>query len=99
MIAMILALILAVFSPAKAEIAIVTIPAKPNYAPTNNAENHWAAFNAGCMCDDCYWVECSREAAEEFDALFNSYEVKRAKNGAMMIRRGNSGPYKFARKA
>jgi hypothetical protein len=34
----------------------------------------------------------------EFTNLFNSYEVKRAKNGALMIRRGNSGPYKFCKK-
>jgi hypothetical protein len=45
-----------------------------------------------------YHAEAMQEYADEFTALFNSYETKRAKNGAMMIRTGNVGSYKFARK-
>lgn len=52
--------------------------------------------------DDAEWNEYHAEAyaeyADEFTALFNSYETKRAKNGALMIRSGNSGSYKFAKK-
>lgn len=47
---------------------------------------------------DEYHALAYNEYADEFTALFNSYEVKRAKNGAMMIRVGNSGSYKFAKK-
>src|SRR5687767_13991446 len=72
----------------------VAIPSMPNYAPTVstivlNDEEEWAEYHA----------EAVTEYADEFTALFNSYEVKRAKNGALMIRSGNSGSYKFARKA
>lgn len=45
-----------------------------------------------------YHAEAVAEYADEFTALFNSYETKRAKNGAMMIRQGNSGSFKFAKK-
>lgn len=52
-------------------------------------EQEWAAYHAEAMA----------EYADEFTALFNGYETKVAKNGRMMIRTGNAGPYKFARKA
>ena len=47
---------------------------------------------------EAYHTEAYEEYADEFTALFNSYEIKRAKNGALMIRRGNSGSFKFAKK-
>lgn len=46
-----------------------------------------------------FWQDSFEEHADEFTALFNSYEVKRAKNGALMIRQGDSGSYRFARKS
>jgi hypothetical protein len=45
-----------------------------------------------------YYFDALDEYMEEFTALFNSYETKRASNGAMMIRTGNAGSFKFARK-
>lgn len=72
-----------------ADVAIVTIPAKPElppYVEDNDAE--W---------DDYQW-DAYEEYAAEFTALFNSYETKRARNGALMIRKGNSGSYRFAKK-
>lgn len=45
-----------------------------------------------------YEFEAYQEYADEFTALFDSYETKRAKNGALMIRQGNSGSFKFAKK-
>lgn len=45
-----------------------------------------------------YYVDAYNEYADEFTALFNSYETKRASNGALLIRTGNSGRYKFAKK-
>ncbi len=69
-------------------------------------------ISAECLCDraeclECNWSEESEwamyhaeavaEYASEFDALFNSYDVKVAKNGRTMIRSGNTGPYKFAK--
>lgn len=56
----------------------------------------------GCMSIDREYEEFHADAVkeyeDEFTALFNSYEMKRAKNGALMIRRGNSGSYKFCKK-
>lgn len=92
---------------------VVIIPPMPNYAPNpvTNGEIQWdtymsgevvndvvAEYEDGCMCDDCYHAEVFGEALMEFNALFNSYEVKRARNGALMIRSGNSGSFKFAKK-
>lgn len=45
-----------------------------------------------------YYREAEAEYADEFTALFNSYETKRAKNGALMIRQGDSGSYRFAKR-
>lgn len=69
----------------------MVIPVMPDYAPEimEDEEYEWAAYNA----------EACAEYADEFTALFNSYEVKRARNGALMIRSGNAGSFKFARKA
>lgn len=47
---------------------------------------------------DIYHEEAYNEYTQMFDELFSSYEVKKAKNGAMMIRVGNSGSFKFAKK-
>ncbi len=51
--------------------------------------------------DDVEWAEYHADAmaeyADEFTALFNSYEVKRAKNGRIMVRTGDTGSFKFAR--
>lgn len=67
----------------------VFVPAKPATQPE-------------CTCDKCEWDayygEAYSEYVDEFTALFNSYETKRAKNGALMIRQGNSGSYRFAKK-
>ena len=38
------------------------------------------------------------EHEEAFTALFESYETKWSKNGRLMIRQGNAGPYKFVKK-
>lgn len=55
-----------------------------------------------CGTDEMEWDAFHREAEaeyiDEFTALFNSYEVKRAKTGALMIRQGSSGSFKFAKK-
>ena len=73
---------------------IIAIPAPvaiPNAAALieEDEQAEWSAYHAEAMA----------EYADEFTALFNSYETRIAKNGRMMIRTGNSGPYKFARKA
>lgn|SRR5690606_4224436 len=71
---------------------VMVIPPMPSFSPAEYAEEieilEW----------DEYWCESFMEHADEFTALFNSYETKRAKNGAMMIRKGNSGSYRFAKK-
>lgn len=76
--------------PAHTPSAVVIIPAKPQVSPTVHIteDDEWRMF-----ADEAYW-----ENWEAFTALFNSYETKVAKNGAMMIRQGNSGSFKFAKK-
>jgi hypothetical protein len=64
----------------------------------------WECTCSHIECEECvddwagYHAEAMAEYADEFTALFNSYETKRAKNGAMMIRVGDSGSFKFAKK-
>lgn len=54
-----------------------------------------------CTCDLCEWQGYYSDAysdyADEFTALFDSYETKWAKNGRLMIRSGSSGRYSFAK--
>jgi hypothetical protein len=52
-------------------------------------EQEWQHFHA----------EAYDEYAAEFTALFNSYDVKWAKNGRLMLREGDSGPYKFVKRS
>lgn len=67
---------------------------------------NWArpqdSVTAAPTSDDQEWELYSQEAyydyVSEFTALFNSYETKRASNGRIMIRSGNSGSFKFAKK-
>lgn len=96
MIRVILTLLLAVFGPAFQAGEIVE---------THGA---WECLCGHSVCEWCslsdaeQWNEFHADAydeyAAEFTALFDSYEVKHAKNGAIMIRRGNSGSFRFARK-
>lgn len=64
----------------------------------------WECKCSHIECDYCvnewdaYHADAYAEYEDEFTALFNSYETKVAKNGAMMIRKGNSGSFKFAKK-
>lgn len=90
-IALVIRVLIALVMPSAEAAPVVVIPAKPQYSPT-------VITRQDCLCDDCCYEEAYVEYFDEFTALFNSYEVKRAKNGAMMIRRGNSGSYRFARK-
>jgi hypothetical protein len=69
--------------------------------------NSWECTCIHNVCDWCgdrdeqEWSEFNADAFEEyeseFDALFNSYETKRAKNGRLLIRQGNCGRYSFAK--
>lgn len=64
-----------------------SIPASVN-VQTSNDEREWSEFHA-----DAY-----DEHADEFTALFNSYETKWSKNNRLMIRSGAAGSFKFAAK-
>lgn len=72
----------------------------------------WDFHNWECECthiecrwceDEFTWVDFNEAAyedyADEFTALFNSYETKWSKNNRLMIRSGNSGSYRFVAKA
>ena len=64
---------------------------RPISAPLTEEDEdayEWSEFHA-----DAY-----AEYADEFTALFNSYEMKRAKNGAMMIKRAGDKSFKFCKK-
>lgn len=84
MIALILTLLIQAISLGVSTSAMVVIP---NVVFVSE-EQEWAE----------YYSEAYNEYADEFTALFNSYETKVAKNGALMIRKGNSGSYTFAKK-
>lgn len=75
------------------DVTPAVIPPMPNYAPVVIP-----SCKKECACWDCYWIEAANEYADEFTALFNSYEVKRAKNGAMMIRRPGEKSFKFCKR-
>jgi hypothetical protein len=89
-IALVLQAFMSLVTPGNSD--VVVIPPMPQDAP------HITVIDA----DDYGWAEYYTEAydeyADEFTALFNSYEIKRAKDGRLMIRRGNSGSFKFAKK-
>ena len=71
----------------------VTIPPMPTYAP------RVISVEAECLCDECCHAQAVNEFTDEFTALFNSYETKWSKNGRLMIRKGNSGSYRFVKRA
>lgn len=88
-LALVLQVLISLIVPANSE-AVVIIPAMPQQSPViiDQEDYEWSE----------YYADAFEEYADEFTALFNSYETKVAKNGAMMIRRGNSGSFKFAKK-
>lgn len=70
-------------------IGFVAFPALPvSTVIEENEAMEWAMF----------WHESYEEHEDAFTALFNSYEIKTSKNGRVMIRQGNSGSFKFAKK-
>lgn len=68
--------------------ALWTGESSAQHAPDMTEEQEWQAFHADAV----------QEHSEAFTALFDSYETKWSKNGRLMIRQGNNGPYKFAGK-
>lgn len=73
-------------------IGALSIPAHTvtaQHAPDSASEEHeWEAFHA-----DAY-----AEYAAEFDALYSALETRWSKNGRLMMRTGDSGPYKFVKR-
>lgn len=84
LIAYVLAAITALLGT-NADVQVTVIPA---VVPAISEAQEW----------EDYRDEYAAHYADVFTELFNSYETKVAKNGAMMIRRGNSGSFKFAKK-
>lgn len=71
---------------APATSAVVTIPAT---SQSMTEAEEW----------DAYHAEAVSEYSAEFTALYRGYETKWSKNGRLMIRTGDSGPYKFVKRA
>lgn len=69
-------------------IGLISFPSLPAPNVVEVSTDEWSEFHA-----DAY-----EEYASEFEALFNSYETKWAKNGRLMIRQGDSGSFKFVKK-
>jgi hypothetical protein len=71
-------------------LGFISAPALPISIPSVESvdEFEWSEFHADAM----------QEYEDEFTALFNSYETKWSKNGRLMIRQGDSGSFKFAKK-
>jgi hypothetical protein len=88
MIALIVIMVLKLISFGPTTTEPIIIPPMPSYSPAINEAQEWAEYER----------EAYDEYAEEFTKLFKSYETKRASNGAMLIRRGNSGKYSFAKR-
>jgi hypothetical protein len=61
----------------------------PSVVESASIEVTWSEFHADAV----------EEYVDEFTALFNSYETKWSKNGRLMIRQGDAGSFKFAKKA
>lgn len=73
---------------------VTVIPAKPaympdSYAPELDEETEW----------DLYKLEAYYDYCDEFDAIFNAVEFKRAKNGRSMVKGINDKSFKFCKKA
>lgn len=45
-----------------------------------------------------YEAEAYAEYSDEFTRIYNGYTTKWAKNGRLMMRNGDSGPYKFVKR-
>jgi hypothetical protein len=77
----------AMFMALMVAIGLIAFPSVPETVSlhSENEAQEWAEFHA-----DAY-----AEYADEFTALFNSLEFKRAKNGAPMIRRTGESTYRF----
>lgn len=68
----------------------------------------WECLCSHSVCEECsyaddiswelYHDEAMAEYADEFTALFNSYETKWSKNGRLMMRAGDSGSFRFVKK-
>lgn len=69
-------------------VAAETILMPAHTLPADNEEQEWAAYHA----------EALMEYEAEFTVLFQGYETKWSKNGRLMIRTGDAGPYKFVKK-
>lgn len=46
-----------------------------------------------------FWEEARFDGMMAFEDLFNSYETKWSKNNRLMLRQGDSGPYRFVKAA
>ena len=67
---------------------LVSVPTVAPLQVASEEQFTWEAFHSDAV----------EEYADEFTALFNSYETKWSKNGRLMIRQGDSGSFKFVAK-
>lgn len=83
--AVVISMVLAVLAP----LFIPTVTPVANVVVEIPEELEW----------DQYHAEAYIEYADEFTTLFNSYETKWSKNGRLMIRQGDAGSFKFAKRS
>jgi hypothetical protein len=69
--------------PAPPEPMIISVP------DTTSETHEWQEYHALAYA----------EYADEFTSLYEGYETRWAKNGRLMLRNGDSGPYKFVKRS
>jgi hypothetical protein len=90
MIITLIALVLGFITPSANAQSVTVIPPMPLYSPTvaiTDDDAEWELYS-----QDAYYDYCA-----EFTAIFDAVQVKRAKNGRVMVRSANGGSFKFAK--
>ncbi|MET9816857.1 hypothetical protein [Streptomyces sp. NPDC006355] len=67
--------------------------------PARSSEHHTADNSSEADPWEEYHAIVYSEYADAFTALYEGYETRWAKNGRLMLRNGDTGPYKFVKRA
>jgi hypothetical protein len=66
--------------------------------PAHNSEHHTDNASESDEWQE-YHAMAYSEYADAFTALYEGYETRWSKNGRLMLRNGDTGPYKFVKRA
>lgn len=112
LIALVLALMVVINQPvqyarvSRVKPAAIVAPPMPDYAPTNCKPEDVPGWE--CLCnrltcewcgsEDGFWCDEYDHAEACFNRLFAGVEVKRSKNGRLMVKGNYARTFKFAKK-